>query len=393
MKSVLFSVPLLAIAVSSASVMAATASDDLVNISLGSGGLKVTKGDSKFQMGGRIHMDFAQVNEEKHQDNYDTGTGVRRARLYAKGNVGADWRYKFQYDYADQVMKDMYIQYNGLAAGNILVGQFAPPMFMDSYTSSNWTTFVERAVVNNFALDRELGVGFNSAGSHHSIYTGITGDNMAADEEGDDTVSYTTRMTLAPINGNGSVLHLGVTGSYEDLDGRTFYVGQRPATKSVSSTKILSVAKQGESRRTVGGELAFAVGSFSAQAEHMTVEVEGFDGSDDETYTAAYGQASYFLTGESRSYYVDGGVFDAPSAMKNSWEVAVRYEEMDVSDAEASVVDGYTPGKLTAMTYGVNFYPNKNIRFIFNYMKNEVEYLDKTKENVDVIQLRSQLVF
>ncbi|MEH6346275.1 MAG: porin [Bermanella sp.] len=390
---------LLSLAVVSSVAVTPAMAEDLINISLGSGGLKVTKGDSKFQMGGRAQFDFVKFDEEDDLDNFSDGTDVRRARLYVKGNVGSDWKYKVQYDFADSDMKDLYIKYTGSEAGDILIGQAAPAMFLDSYTSSKWTTFIERAVVDNFAAARELGLGFQRAGDNYSFYTSVTGDNMnnddiaGKDEDGDvipadDTATYAARLTLSPVHETGNAVHLGFTAAYEDLNGYYYAAGARPGSKVDGGNKLVkSYVDSADARSTYGVELAFMSGPLSTQAEHVVVEVDA-NGTDDEKYTATYGQVSYFLTGESRSYYVDGGIFDAPTSMKNSWEVAARYEEMDLSDSTAS-----RSGEMETSTLGLNFYPNKNIRFAMNLINSKATLNNNTEEEVKLVQLRSQLVF
>ena len=380
---------LLSLAVVSGVAVTPAMAEDLINISLGSGGLKVTKGDSKFQMGGRAQFDFVNYSEDAGVDESDDGTDVRRARLYVKGNVGSDWKYKVQYDFAgDGEMKDMYIKYTGSEAGNIWIGQSSPAMFLDSYTSSKWTTFIERGVVNNFAAYREQGVGFQRAGDGYSFYTSVTGDNMNDDDEGDDSATYAARLTLSPLHEVGNVLHFGVTAAYEDLNELETHYYARPGTKVDGGNKLIySSVSSADSRSSYGVELAMVSGLFSAQAEHVVVEVDGHQ-VDDEEYTASYGQMSFFLTGESRSYYVDGGIFDAPTSMKNSWEVAARYEEMDLSESTHE-----DAGELEISTLGVNFYPNKNIRFALNIINSKATYNDNSEEEVKLVQLRSQLVF
>ena len=380
---------LLSLAVVSGMAVTPAMAEDLINISLGSGGLKVTKGDSKFQMGGRAQFDFVNYSEDAGVDESDDGTDVRRARIYVKGNVGSDWKYKVQYDFAgDGEMKDMYIKYTGSEAGNIWIGQSSPAMFLDSYTSSKWTTFIERGVVNSFAADRELGLGFQRAGDNYSFYTSVTGDNMKRDEEGDDSASYAARLTISPLHESGSVVHLGFTAAYEDLNEASKGFGARPGSNVDGGIKLVkSSVASADGRSSYGVELAMVAGSFSAQAEHVIVEVDAHQLADEE-YSASYGQVSFFITGESRSYYVDGGIFDAPNSMKNSWEVAARYEEMDLSDSTASL-----SGELETSTLGVNFYPNKNIRFALNIINSKATYNDNSEEEVKLVQLRSQLVF
>lgn len=89
---------------------------------------------------------------------------------------------------------------------------------------------------------------------------------------------------------------------------------------------------------------------------------------DDPTFDGYHVQASYLLTGESRSYRngVFGGVTPANETL-GAWEVAARYSHVDLND---SGVDG---GEQENITLGVNYYARSNVRFMANYIFVDVE--------------------
>ena len=89
-----------------------------------------------------------------------------------------------------------------------------------------------------------------------------------------------------------------------------------------------------------GGELAGVYGPFSAQGEYLRADVDRDTGGD-LGFDGYYGYVSWFLTGESRNYRPDRGVFDIlqphkPFSLKSgawgAWELAVRYSGLDLSD-------------------------------------------------------------
>ena len=354
------------------------------------GGLRVSFGDAAFRIGGRAQFDAAWVDDDITE--IPSGTDVRRARVFIKGNIDKNWGYKVQYDFSEHVMKDMFITYKGLGFGNITIGQFAPPMFLESYTSSKWTTMIERAVVDNFALDRELGIGFDHSGDNYSIYASITGDNMEADETGDDAYSLVGRFTYAPMHSEGNVLHFGATlGLLEASDDGVSY-GARPGSKVDGGAKLVSNGVGDAEKQTVAGiEVATVMGSFSAQAEYISAMVSGRDSTEDEDYSAYYVAATWFVTGESRSYYVDGGIFDQPIMTRNAWELAARYDHVDLSDDSNGIAKN--EGDLDTITLGLNFYPTKSIRFSLNLIQSESDLESGGEEDVKIVQFRSQLVF
>lgn len=354
------------------------------------GGLRVSFGEAAFRIGGRAQFDAAWVDDDITE--IPSGTDVRRARLFIKGSIDKDWSYKFQYDFSEHVMKDMFFTYKGMGFGNITIGQFAPAMFLESYTSSKWTTMIERAVVDNFALDRELGIQFDHSGDNYSLYASITGDNMEDDETGDDAYSLVGRFTFAPMHSEGKVLHLGTTLGFLEAPNDGISFGARPGSKVDGGGKLVNNGvAEAEKQFVRGVEFAAVMGSFSVQSEYIMALISAKDGSEDEDYAAYYLAATWFLTGESRSYYVDGGIFDQPIMTRNAWEIAARYDHVDLSDDSNGIDD--KEGKLDTITLGLNFYPTKSIRFSLNLITSESDLEDDTEEDVKIVQFRSQLVF
>ena len=70
-------------------------------------------GEFSFQPFGRLHADTVFFNDDT-TDNPDSNS-FRRARLGFKGNVGDDWAYKFELDFAKEAsnFRDVYIAYTG----------------------------------------------------------------------------------------------------------------------------------------------------------------------------------------------------------------------------------------------------------------------------------------
>lgn len=79
-----------------------------------------------------------------------------------------------------------------------------------------------------------------------------------------------------------------------------------------------------------------------------------------------YAQASYLLFGGRQNYDYDGA---KPTRITpgRSWgdvELAVRYEYCDFNTAD------YFGGSAEAFSFGINFYPTKNVKFVINYQYN-----------------------
>lgn len=354
------------------------------------GGLRVEYGEASIQFGGRFQIDIASVDDDITE--IPSGTDTRRARFFIKGNIEKDWRYKFQYDFSSHEMKDMYITYKGMDFGNITIGQFTPPMFLETSISSKWVTMAERAVVDHFALDRELGIKFEHSGDNYSFHASITGDNLEEDEKGDDSFSLVGRFTFAPLHSEDNVLHLGTTFGLLEAPNDGVSYGARPGSKVDGGAKLVSNELFDAHKQIITGiELAAIMGSFSVQTEYIRAMVSANNGSKDEDYSAYYLAATWFLSGDSRSYEVDGGKFDKPIMTHHAWEVAARFDHVDLSDNNNSL--SKNEGKLDTITLGLNYYPSKAIRFSLNLIKSSSDLVIGNDEEVKIVQLRSQLVF
>lgn len=88
-----------------------------------------------------------------------------------------------------------------------------------------------------------------------------------------------------------------------------------------------------------------------------------------------YLQAAYTLTGETRGYKSGSGSFSGirPKNKGGAWEVVARYE-----DAEVDVPGRSLSADLERMLLGVNWYVNRNVRFMLNYIDSEVDGCSET---------------
>jgi phosphate-selective porin OprO/OprP len=116
-------------------------------------------------------------------------------------------------------------------------------------------------------------------------------------------------------------------------------------------------------------EGAAVIGPWSVQSEVVTGRVRSAPHSDPQ-FWAFYMYGSYFLTGESRPYRLQTGLFDRlvpahPIAAggRGAWEVALRYSEADLDDGD---IRG---GRLADITAGLNWYPTAATRWLLNAVR------------------------
>ena len=97
---------------------------------------------------------------------------------------------------------------------------------------------------------------------------------------------------------------------------------------------------------------------------------EGFDNTCDLEMDGFYLQAAYTLTGETRGYKAGSGAFAAikPKGEGGAWELVARYEDADIDVPGRSL-----SADLERLVLGVNWYVNKNVKFMLNYVDSEVD--------------------
>lgn len=356
-------------------------------------------GNNSFKVGGRVQADAAFFSDDKvdHPD----GTTFRRARLGVSGKAGADWKYKLEADFAnnDTKLTDAYIRYTGLDGATITAGQFKEPFSLENLTSSRFITFLERASINSFSPDRNIGLAATSNGSNWTASLGVFGESAGDSGSDDEGWSTTGRLTYAPIVNNDLKVHLGVAGSYRTPDRSTDSVryNTRPDTGLASAKSIdTGTISDVDNVTLLGLEAAVLAGSFSVQAEYASADVDT-DGSNSPRFDGGYVQASYFLTGESRHYSAKKSIFGRvkpahPLNLKTgdigAWEIAARVSTLSLTDGPIS------GGEMDTATVGLNWYPSDYTRVMLNYTSVDTDSNATTvDDDPQIVAARFQLDF
>lgn len=375
------------------------ASRDEVHVSTKGGHLKFSSADGefKFQVGGRVMVDTARFFDTHGPNKLNNGTEIRRARLFMAGEVFNDWKFKNQIDFAgDSVaMKDAWLRYTGFKPTEITVGQFKEPFSLEELTSSKYITFMERALPNAFAPSRHIGAGVNYTGENMTAaagwFAGTTG-NQPDNSDGNQENGGAARLTFAPIDEQGQLVHLGASAAYRTVSSDELRFRERPEAH-IANHRLVDTGTMNkvENVKQWGLEAATVLGPFSAQGEYMSVAVDR-NGESDPDFYGWYGYVSYFLTGESRPY--KKGVFSRvkPKSVvgkggHGAWELAARMSKIDLEDS------GIEGGEETNVTLGVNWYATPSIRFMLNY----VDVIDQKRQGESdepsLVEMRAQVDF
>lgn len=369
-------------------------------------GFKLESADKNFKLGfgGRLMIDHAAFwQNEDLEDAYgpletEKGTEIRRARLYFSGTVYENVEFKFNFDVAggELGIKDMYIGLKNIPGiSSLRIGNMKEPLRLSGLTSSKYITFMERPFHTDFAPTRNNGL---------LILTDFNDDRISAQAglfrnagNGDDVFAndgyvLTGRISGLPVKNsdNTNLIHLGASYSYRKPNFKTYRIASRPEAH-LSSVKYLDTGLM-ENIRNINlfnVEAAVVANSLSAQAEYTHANIKGIS---DYNFSTVYGQASYFLTGESRKYKSSYSGFDRVRPKRNfigengglgAWELALRYSYANIDHGDI------LGGKEQNLGFGVNWYLNPVSRVMLNYAWADV--IDAG--NLHILQMRVQIDF
>lgn len=362
-------------------------------------------GQYSFQPFGRVHMDYTIFDDDDGRD-HPNGADFRRARMGFKGDLGEDFEYKFEMDFAREgvAIKEATLTYTALDQADLVLGHFKPMLGMEQGTSSNYIQFLERSSpINAFTRGEHLGFGARGGGDNWSLAAGIfnedVGNNNATDDE---AWSVDARGSVDLLAESENVLHLGAGASYRVPTARLESVTYAARVTGVGNNLVSTGAINNVDNETVyGGELAGVFGPLSFQGEYFysDLELDGGAAGSDPDFDGWYAQAGYFLTGESRPYKGDTGNFNrvkpqSPFSLKDgtwgAFELVARYDELDLNDGGAGVAGG----AMETWTGGVNWYLTNHIRLMADVVAVDTDNnAVVANDDPEILNLRAQWDF
>lgn len=363
---------------------------------------------------GRIQFDMANFTQNDASMNQygdiPNAVGFRRARIALMGEYEVI-DYIIEMDFANRGglnttvnqkdqstgFKDVYGQVRDLPLiGNVRIGHFKECFGLEQLTSDNYTTFMERSMIDEgaFVPGRNNGImAFNWTENQRAtgaigVYTNQTSYDQPPLFQYDHWgLDMSMRATYLPwydeaSNGRG-LLHTGLDYAYRtgpDYQGK---FTARPECNFVPSSCIINLSLSDVKEwQVAGAETALVYGPLSMQSEVYGMTVNRQNNVSNNFY-GAYAFVSYFLTGENRPYNRKLGVFDRVRPLENffrvrtcddnvatgcgAWEVAYRFSYIDL-------LDGLTTqgaGQAADHTIGVNWYWNPFTRVMFNYVHSQ----------------------
>src|SRR6266436_719914 len=385
---------------------------------------------------GRIHLDGGGYDYHPNTaatvpQRLDSGVNARRARIGVIGKFFGDWNYALIYDFAGSSdgfastasvggravgflpggalsgIENAYLSYTGFKpfGGKLAIegGYLDVPYTLDEATSSNDILFLERASSQVIAANIAASDFRSAAGARwytDSFWIGAyaTGPTAGAIHSASSTnpngtteqLGATARVAGQVVNGKDYSLHIG--GDAEFLidpphnlvtGAQTLTLSDRPELRIDPTTLISTGALAGVSGAQVySAEAAATYGPLFFQGEYYWYNVErnAFAPLPSVKFQGGYAEAAYVLTGETRRYnpgsasyagIVPANPFSLTGGGWGAWEIAGRVSTIDLND-QLATANGVAGGRQTIYTAALNWYVNRNVRFMFDYLHGDV---------------------
>ncbi len=337
-------------------------------------------GDWKIWYDHRMYWDFAVYFN--HEDNpMQNGMQLRRGIIQFKTTMYRDWEAYIDLNAgrgSGATPRDFWLKRYVRTPNwtmEFQVGNFKETTSLERLTSSRMLTFLERSGDSVFEEGRRKGAAFTFYTNKFHTEWGVHGQEIDQNrfERDNEAFGFNGRMVYTPIQEYRRILHLGVWGSVRppdaDNDNR-LRLRTRPETRITSndSHRFLNTGQISDvdNYYRYGFELGAVLGSFHFQGEYKGFSVNRKNGQPDAHFHGGYIKGSYFLTGESRGYFISEGEFANFDHPRNDWgalQVAARYSFYDLNDREANIMGG----QQGVLTLGLNYYVQRFIKFQFNY--------------------------
>ena len=341
------------------------------------------EGSFDISVGGRVHVEASSSSPDpalEERFDFENGVDWRRARLVLNGEFLERFTFKIEHDIAsgDVVPTDVFLEATpNDGAATFRAGHFKEPFSLSIQQSSNYHSFIARpAAVTAVAPGRNLGfmVHDRLAGDRVAWAAGAFRDSDGYDMRPGSDWSLTGRLTGLALDGDersDPLLHLGVALSHRQptadavrLRGRT---GVRLAPRHVDTGWLPA-----DGMRLVGAEFLLARSSFWLQGEVLSAQVDllpaGSPDGRSARFDARYVEAGWFLTGERKAYSRSSRSFtrlkpkaSVPEGI-GAWELAARWDHIDLSDASAS------GRSQQSLSLALNWTLRSNLRVLANYV-------------------------
>lgn len=313
--------------------------------------------------GNWFNNDVVDLNGSSGNNGKDSEFELRRSELVLKGK-GTMFDWVLGYDAKANKYLDVNLKWK-LGSNFVQIGQFKQVNSLEELSSTKNNDFISKAMVTNtFAVGRRVGVAYGDGGTNWGYTANVFGRELTRNlGQGQ---GYGGRFYYAPIVGDGSLLHFGISAVDYDTNNDTQRWRIRPDA-DLATARLIDTGSilNSDRNRTYGLEALWVGGPFKVQSEYMrttttrTSNSSASDFSGDSWYVSGV----WNITGETWGY--KGGTpttaipGDPSSGM---WQVGIRYDDANLNDGAIKGGDEHN------ITLGVNYYWRSNFKIMANYV-------------------------
>jgi phosphate-selective porin OprO/OprP len=362
-----------------------------------------------------------------------SGFNFRRAQIGIQGSIAGDFGYKFNYDFggaggqesgaeniitgttpptvavnpSEARVQSAYVTYKGiLDPFTFKIGAFPAPANLADATASDDLLLNERPSPAQLSRgldgdDGRDGAGFQGNGDIWYFSSYITSDTFGKGQINGQE-AYVGRVAIAPVQDKDSNFNIHLGGNLGDVfhpegvnpaacttTAPACYLvsfSDRPELREWNVNWISSGSINAKSAYSAGIEGAVSYGPFLLEGENFWYGISRRDASAGQTnpnFSGWYVEGSWVFTGEPRPYSMASASFTRPPPAGDfdpfhdawgTWELAARYSDTDLNYDVNSLVsaDQVRGGDQKIISAGLNFYPNYNVKFMFDWQNVDI---------------------
>lgn len=328
---------------------------------------------------GRIHANIVAF-DNKYNSELDNKADIRRARLGVKKEID-NFMFHLEGAFKDDNLRlyEAYISYILSKDTTLTFGQIKTNNFIENCKSSNTMANTEYVAFmrEDWFTSILIGLNFDMYKDNWGLSTGIFGENakMETRMTNDSRFSYLFRGFISPLNSDNQILHLGVDFIYAN------FKRDPPVNPDNFDYNYI-----------YGFEFAYQYKVLNLTAEFLRTYNNYLDSSSG-AYNGWYIEFIANLTGEYNQYEHDGtfGNIDVKHKFSKGGAGAFQFT------TRYSVADGNSNKKYIGYrsdyTFGLNWIPENNMRFMLNYSINKLIDRDRIRKDYDQFMLEVRMFF
>ncbi len=354
----------------------------------------------RYRFGAQISYDIGYINEA---DITYRDSNFRRLRIFHKGSFfNEKLFYELEYSFIGDSYKDMYIGYKnkidflGLKY-RTKIGNIKIPFSLETYTSSKYITFMERAMTDSFAEGRKVGAELlvskkiekNRVNAFISIFSNSMNERI---ENKIDQPGYALRLTYGYQFRKNHLFSLGTAQFVQDMKGEDVKYNQSSESNFVREKFISVKVKDVDVVQKNNIEFLYIYDKLFFQSEYTRVSLNSLV--DKYFFNGYYLEGSYFLLGQGRKYKFNNSTLSKVKPGKDgSIELAFRYSYLNLNDNGENGLNPEKGGTQTDYNYGVNWYINNELKFMVNYIVSKPTQTDEYDGMLQILQARVLFAF